>query len=434
MVKDLELAKSFKSLWNKPIYLYGAGIYAEQVISLFREFHIGITGVVDSNRELHGKMLRGITIYPLEELLCAATEQEIAVFVTTLSHTSEVVDILERNQICCDIYTLFGLFWAVYFNLNNISINEDVREKYCSIFQTYIYKKKIDVYSNQSNIAINPILSLLQKDESETPVIIYQPGKVGSNSVETTLKEYGVSILRSHGVSYPCEYEKTGLSEIFLQKLKRFEKVKLITLVREPIKKDIGHYFQKITVAENDMGWLVKGIMEKDFQQSFLNYLSVVTPMDFSGGKKEQYSRTVISHIDYIGENNKNGALWGWYEEELKENLGIDILESDFDRNKGYSIIKKDNIEVLVIKLECLNNLEAVLAEFTGLPQISMINTNQGDSKSYKYAYKQFQKEVKLPREYVDFYYKDNEYMKHFYSQSEIDAFYRKWESHIIDM
>lgn len=285
----------------------------------------------------------------------------------------------------------------------------------------------------QSDFALDLILSLLQSEKSESPVIIYQPGKVGSHTIEFTLKEYGISVLRSHGVLYPCQYEKTGMENTFVQEIKKFQKVKIITLVREPISKDIGHFFQKISVAENDVGWLVKGIMEKDLQQSFLNYLSVVTPYDFSGGKQDSYKKTVISHIDYIGEKNKNGALWGWYEEELGKNLGINIIEEAFDVEKGYSIIKRDNIELLVVKLECLNSLETVLANFVGITDLKLINRNTASQKSYSYAYKQFQKEVRFPRKYLDFYYKENNYMKHFYSQSEMNKFYLKWEKHVIN-
>ena len=33
----------------------------------------------------------------------------------------------------------------------------------------------------------------------------------------------------------------------------------------------------------------------------------------------------MICHIDYIGYKSRKGAFWGWYEEEMKNNLGIDI-------------------------------------------------------------------------------------------------------------
>lgn len=206
----------------------------------------------------------------------------------------------------------------------------------------------------------------------------------------------------------------------------------MITLVREPISKDIGHFFQKIDMELPDAGWIIKGLLEKNFQQSFLNYLSVVSPFDFTEhNKKQEFTKRLICHIDTIGQRNPNGALWGWFDEELKTNLGIDILNEEFDIEKGYSIVECGNIELLIIKLEKLNSLEAVIGEFIGNEKFKILNDNEAESKSYKYIYRKFKEEVVLPQEYVDFYYKNNPYTNHFYDEKERAEYYAKWKQHI---
>lgn len=134
--------------------------------------------------------------------------------------------------------------------------------------------------------------------------------------------------------------------------------------------------------------------------------------------EKNIYNKKMICHIDYIGAKNANGALWGWYEEELKNNLGINLLSNEFDVEKGYSITNYRNIELLTMQLEKLNQLESVLADFVGIDSLELVNENIGDKKAYRYAYKQFQQDVKLPKEYVDFCYK-NPYMEYFYSEAD---------------
>jgi len=85
---------------------------------------------------------------------------------------------------------------------------------------------------------------------------------------------------------------------------------------------------------------------------------------------------------------------------------------------------------VLVIKLEKLNSLETVISEFIGVPRFKLVNNNEADSKSYKYLYKQVKDKIKIPREVFEFYY-DDPRMNHFYSDEEIEGFYRKWENNI---
>ena len=78
------------------------------------------------------------------------------------------------------------------------------------------------------------------------------------------------------------------------------------------------------------------------------------------------------------------------------------------------------------------NSLEQVIRDFTGVEEFTITSTNRGDAKSYKYIYPQFQKDVLLPRDYVDYYYKDNAYTSHFYSEEERKKFMEKWEKHIV--
>ncbi|MDE6054178.1 MAG: hypothetical protein K2G55_10535 [Lachnospiraceae bacterium] len=428
MIRDMELTNRFSELYEKPVYLYGAGYVGKIALRIFNEFGIKPIAFGDSNSALKGSIIEDISVKSLDELLNIASEKEIIIVITTMSERYEsIVSILQNNKMQCEqMYTFTGFLYAAYFNLDRYGESNKLQ-----ILKNAWINNQV-LIRNQVQAKIDIYKLLLQNPDDKTPVIVYQPGKVGSNTVHYSLVKCGVKAIHSHGIEYPSIFSRNpAMKQGLIECIKSVKKVKMITLVREPISKDIGHFFQKIDFELPDAGWIIKGLLAKSFQQSFLNYLSIVSPFDFTEhGQKQEFEKKLICHIDTIGQRNVNGALWGWFDEELKNNLGIDILKEKFDAERGYSIINHDNIELLVIKLEKLNGLEGVIGDFIGNQQFKILNDNVAETKSYKYIYRQFQEEVVLPREYVNFYYNDNPYTNHFYSADERAAYYEKWKKH----
>ena len=116
-----------------------------------------------------------------------------------------------------------------------------------------------------------------------------------------------------------------------------------------------------------------------------------------------------------------------WYKKEMETVLGINVYEYSFDRDAGYSIIEKDGISLLLIKVEKLNSLEKVIADFLKEDDFKLCNYNLAKEKNYRHAYNEYLREVKIPTGYMDYYYKDNPYMDHFYTKDEKQRFYDKW-------
>ncbi len=429
MVSDLYMSNYFIDLYEKPVFLYGSGHYGRIALKILKGFGIIPEGFCDTNSALRGNKVNGISVRSLDELLGIASSKEIIVIITTAScHYREIVAILEKNQIRCrQIYTLTGLIYAAYFNLDTYGKDN----KLVILKKIWLHNQRLDRNMKQASVALG---RLLVECEEKPPIIVYHPGKVGSSTLAYSLGACGEAYIYQMGITYASKLSgMPDMKRSLLDCIDSIPKLKMITLVREPISKDLGHFFQKIDWELNDAGWFLKGIVEQDFQRSFLNYLSVVTPFDFTeNNRKKEFCERLICHIDAIGQMNRNGAFWGWYEEELKNNLGIDILSEKFNTEKGYSIIEHGNIELLVLKLEKLNSLEDVIGSFVGNSMFKIISTNQGESKSYMYAYRQFMEDVILPQEYIDFYYKDNPYTNHFYSESERNTFYEKWKKHVI--
>ncbi len=431
MVRDIDLINSIDVLKQDTLYLYGAGNNGQYIKSILDDLGILIEGFADSDESLSEKRIEDLPIHSPSEISHIVRNSECTILVTTLGGLNQVVDFLQEQGMNMNrVYTIYGFFWCVYFHYNEWFQNDlQLKEKYDAFFYTYREFAKRTVYYNQAYVCYFPTKLVLKK--KNYPIVVYQPGKVGSNTVEQTLGAFGIDNIRMHGVSYPYEYENIKCKDIFIDWVKKAPEIKMITLIREPIAKDFGHFFQKISLNE-EMAWYVKGIMEKDFQTSYLNYLSIITPMDYTNGGKEKFQSAITSHIDYIGKMNPHGAYWGWYENELRDNFGIDILQSEFDPQKGYTIMKVKNIELLIIRLDKLNSLVNVLGEFVEMPNLEIKSTNQHQDKDYAYAYKQLQQELILPRDYIDFYYNDNPYVQHFFSDEEIQSFKKKWLQHTV--
>lgn len=429
MIRDLDLTNRFGELYEKQVILYGAGYNGRIALGILKRFGVVPEAFCDSDPSLKGKKIGEIEIKSIEELLSIDRQKEIIIIVTTGSdYYEEIISILLDNKVKCkQIYTFSGLLYAAYFNLDLYGKNHELS----SARTIWLHNQRLKVGMMQAS---SELYQLLFEDTEAAPIIVYQPGKVGSNTVAYSLQQQGKGkVFHSHGISYPSiNSEAVDMRQCLMNCIKSSPKIKMITLVREPISKDIGHFFQKIDLEYPDAGWFVKGLMEKNFQRSFLNYLSVITPFDFTEDrKKDELEKKEICHIDAVGQRNKKGAFWGWFDEELKNNFGIDILNEEFDVERGYSVIQSGNIELLIMKLERLNQLEEVIGQFVGIDNFKLKSINKAETKSYRYAYEQFKKEVILPQKYIDFYYQNNAYTNHFYSESEREKYYRKWEKYV---
>lgn len=102
-----------------------------------------------------------------------------------------------------------------------------------------------------------------------------------------------------------------------------------------------------------------------------------------------------------------------------------------FDKEKGYTIIKEGNIEVFVYQLEKLNDVFLELSDWVGVPFEKMVNANKAEDKWVGESYKQACKEIEITQEYFDRCYNEP-YVKHFYSDEDIEKFKERWRSHIV--
>lgn len=238
-------------------------------------------------------------------------------------------------------------------------------------------------------------------------VLIYTGGKVGSSTVYYNLKRSKLfsDVLHVHFLSehWLKSFKESGrwLSNIRKAedvkntlKQKPNKRVKIITLVREPVARDISDVFQNFkTIFEINS---TNELKELDIQ----NHLSV-----------SKFNQTEM-----------------WFETEFKEYTGIDILQLPFDKKNGYSIYNLKEFDVLCLKLETLNDsFEDIIHKFLGIKEMKSVVENNSLEKDGAHLYKKIKNEFNLPENKLNEIYSTN-FITHFYSKNEIIGFVNKWK------
>lgn len=244
-----------------------------------------------------------------------------------------------------------------------------------------------------------------QINKDENIYLIYSMGKVGSSTIYKSLKQkkpysdiFHVHFLSEHWLNnvLPGFHEnfhsniKNGNDILAFIKNNPKRKIKIITLTREPVMREISNLFEN---------W--KHIF-KDIEEV-----------------KNEDLKDHIESLDYDYTLN-------WFDSEFFKYLDINIYNLPFDRSKGYEIYSINNIDILCVKLEILNEVYLMaFKEFIG-SELDLKLTNTSFNKKEKDKYSYLKDNVKIKKDKLFKLY-NSKYVRHFYSEKEINDFINKW-------
>lgn len=264
--------------------------------------------------------------------------------------------------------------------------------------------------------SVSNILKLYQDVyfSSTPPVLIYQMGKVGSSSIEKSLKKihytpcYHVHRLNPQNIrAVQQEYAhkrlrydqwQTDRRALFLYKhiIQKKCPAKIISLVREPVSRNLSAYFQNF--------------------------------YRFTGEAFQQEQNYDIQELidTFIQEYNHDVPL-AWFDKEFLPVLDTDIYHKTFDKQRGFIRYQKEEKDIIVLKCELSDDDKSLLLkEFLHRPDFEIVRANVSKEKNYSAVYKAFLDAVRLPEKYIDRLY-SSRYTKHFYSDDEIASLREKW-------
>jgi len=81
----------------------------------------------------------------------------------------------------------------------------------------------------------------------------------------------------------------------------------------------------------------------------------------------------------------------------------------------------------LLIKTEKLSGSQDILGQFIGNKDFKLLDSNVGNQKTYKFAYEEVKNTIRIPEHIIDFYYRGNKAMDHFYTEEEKKRLIQKW-------
>lgn len=287
-------------------------------------------------------------------------------------------------------------------------------------------------YQNYSSAKIYyGLCHYLSSARRKEPLLVFQMGKVGSTTVVRSLEAAGLDMAIYHahvltpGAMAKVEkayrehfaqmslvphhlWQSQYLSKQIDRGLEEGKRWKVVTLVRDPVVRNVSAFFQNLDVE----------LVNADHQYRIRSTYNFEVTLGIGD---------IDRLVDLFIETLDHDTPIIWFDSQMKAVFGVDVFSSDFPRSRGYKIYEGELADVLVLRLEDLDGCACeAFQEFLGLEDLTLQSTNIGSDKPYQPIYREFLDSAVLPDSYLDRMY-TSKYARHFYSQEEIDAFRARW-------
>jgi len=249
------------------------------------------------------------------------------------------------------------------------------------------------------------------------PLILYQMGKVGSETLEASLQSHDIKrpIVRVH--SLIVEHIEEALSSLNLSRAQYFQRSRLVL--------DGTHFAKELSRDLHKTRWQVITMVRDPVAQnisSFFQILDMIIP-DFEARLQRDCISLDELMEQFVTRYPINSPFANWFKVEMQSSFDIDVFAYDFDVEAGYRIYREPQINLLLLRLEDLDRVaQQAIREFLDIDNFSLQRTNEATQKNYYKLYKRFCTEAAFPSAYVDGIY-DGQIAQHFYNQAELERF-----------
>lgn len=403
MVYDLQIIDNIGLLSERLNIVCGKKDYIRKICKLCQRAGFSVHAIY-SDTAYYDDELKGIPVNSFDKMksLQNITEYNILLAEEDNDTIDEWLEKIECEE--AYIYTYYGVYNAIFANLNNSMVDGNQLKAIGEMDYA------VGIYDFLSRW----LRSIRWVNESAIPVLLYAMPKTGTQAMKASLLDAGIEHTYIHFLNLETSlsnqfgkyfnekinsistilenYEDIKLS--YLDYLKN-KKIKIITVVREPVARSFSMMFQGI------QNWGIGRLAE---------------------GKKSICLADVAE--EYIQESQS--STFDWFDEEIRRVFGIDIYQYPFNAELGYQIIKEGNVEIFVYKLEKSREIEVALRKFLGNEAFSLFRKHESAKEPHRFVYEELKKNFYVSEDVLEGIYKD-ERMKHFYSEDEIASFYKKW-------
>jgi hypothetical protein len=247
-------------------------------------------------------------------------------------------------------------------------------------------------------------------------ILIHQMGKVGSTSINDMLRSFDdVTPFqfhwcneRNHSYKASIVQESRRVSNrygdrdqfglmLYDRIIKPLKSNTLITMFRDPVARNISSYFQHL-----DEIW----------------------------GVRRAYNKIPMPELERgFLENFEHDEPINWFDTEIRDIYGVDLLGHEFDRARRWSIIKDNGWSILAIRADLPDSgKQEAISKLIERPVPALKRENVGEDKFYAEVYRAFKSQVQLPSEYLDRLY-SAPITRYFFTKNEICKMRERWES-----
>ena len=410
-VNDALLIENINLLKEKKIIIYGTGDVGKYAYYLtkgaFNE-QIKIECFCVSDERHNDKDYYSIKILAFSEVQRNyKTDDIIMIIATNITHAREIADfIAKRWPDLTNIVSWFGYSLAIAQNIKEPAVD--------SSFRNWFY-----VYRNSRNaLWSNTTMTNIHDLYRDNPVLVYSLSRTASIAMSNSLRKKGIDNVHLHYIYcvahedeqmlYTREYngikpELRKLAQHYINHTNDYEIIKIVSIVRDPIARSLSHWTHILYdgFSVNLNAWIDRSNIMENVEQFLMEELNT----------------------------GKNGGMFEWYDKEIRNTYGIDVFEYPFNREAGYSIIKKNNIEILLLTMESLNKNERIIADFFCIDEFNMEWSNEGEKAWSSFLYSYIKNNIVIDDTIWDFYYKHNSGMRHFYTDEQIKRMGEKWKT-----
>lgn len=271
------------------------------------------------------------------------------------------------------------------------------------------------------------------------PVLIYQMGKVGSSSIRNSL--FRCQDPRTHLVLMSHEY--------FPVRNRDLDRIAIEPVYRDMLAREIAHeqhVYQQFSPRQR-LGWRFREKfyaerIHKVWVQSqhpvrvitlvrepVANNISMFFQLinQYLGTDIELSDYDIDEMIDVFIKRYMHSRPLTWLDAEIKTNFSIDVFQTPFPVDLGYSVISQGRISLLVLRCELDDRTKAqAIADFLGLDEFEIVRSNVASEKTYARQYAEFRQRIRLPPALLEQMY-DSTFARHFYSSEEREQFRARW-------
>jgi hypothetical protein len=180
--------------------------------------------------------------------------------------------------------------------------------------------------------------------------------------------------------------------------VQRRRRLKIVTLVRDPVGRNVSMYFQHLHY------WLAYYFTEL----------------------KSDRVEEVDVLIDCFRETFAHRYPLEWFDRELKRLTGLDVYEHSFDTVKGFTRIDRGRVSLLIVQTEKLRDCWHAVEEFCDR-KLEWRDDNRGERKWYGALYSEFLDRFSLSAAELDEIY-SSKYARFFFSEEQRAQLRRRWQ------